>query len=95
MIFGVAGQIHSQLAENTCVDFGQNNGGVRLASSQIGKLLDGFFRLSLLLPPTFAVVAMIDVLESDKDGSLSEQMTAHPDFAAWQDRFGNELGKRR
>ena len=62
---------------------------------ETSHLLDGFFRLSLLLPPTFAVVAMIDVLESDKDGSLSERMTAHPDFAAWQDRFGNELEKRR
>lgn len=62
---------------------------------ETGKLLDGFFRLSLLLPPTFAVVAMIDVLESDKNDALAERMTAHPDFAAWQDRFGNELEKRR
>ena len=59
------------------------------------QLLDGFFRLSMALPATFAVVAMIDALESDKDDKLSEQMTAHSDFAAWQDRFGNELGKRR
>ena len=62
---------------------------------ETGKLLDGFFRLSLLLPPTFAVVAMIDVLESDKNDAFAERMTAHPDFAAWQDRFGNELEKRR
>lgn len=59
------------------------------------KLLDGFFRLSMSLPATFAVVAMIDALEKDKDGSLAEQMTAHSAFAAWQDRFGNELGKKR
>ena len=59
------------------------------------QLLDGFFRLSLLLPPTFAVVAMIDALESDKNGALAERMTAHPDFAAWQTRFGDEMGKRR
>ena len=59
------------------------------------QLLDGFFRLSLLLPPTFAVVAMIDALESDKNGALAERMTAHPDFNAWQNRFGDEMGKRR
>lgn len=62
---------------------------------ETSQLLDGFFRLSMALPATFAVVAMIDVLESDKDGALSERMTAHPEFPAWQDRFGNELGKRR
>ena len=49
----------------------------------------------LLLPPTFAVVAMIDALESDKNGALAERMTAHPDFAAWQTRFGGEMDKRR
>ncbi|MBE6370594.1 MAG: AAA family ATPase [Lentisphaerae bacterium] len=58
-------------------------------------LLDGFFRLSMSLPATFAVLAMIDVLEKDKDGVLSEQMTAHPDFTAWQARFGNNLNRRR
>ena len=59
------------------------------------KLLDGFFRLSQALSATFAVVAMIDALESDKDGSLAERMTAHPEFPAWRKRFGNELEKRR
>lgn len=63
--------------------------------AEAAQLLDGFFRLSLRLPPTFAVVAMIDALESDKDGALAELMTAHPDFTAWQERFGNELKKRR
>ena len=58
-------------------------------------LLDGFFRLSMALPATFAVVAMIDALESDKDGALAEQMTAHHDFSAWQKLFGNELENRR
>ncbi|MBP5530445.1 MAG: AAA family ATPase [Lentisphaeria bacterium] len=63
--------------------------------AEAAQLLDGFFRLSLLLPPTFAVVAMIDALESDKNGALAERMTAHPDFAAWQTRFGGEMDKRR
>lgn len=62
---------------------------------ETSQLLDGFFRLSLLLPSTFAVVAMIDALENDKNGTLSERMTAHPEFPAWQNRFGNELEKRR
>ena len=59
------------------------------------QLLDGFFRLSMALPATFAVVAMIDALGSDKNGALAERMTAHPEFPAWQNRFGNELEKRR
>ena len=62
---------------------------------ETSQLLDGFFRLSMALPATFAVVAMIDALESDKNGTLSERMTAHPEFPAWQNRFGNELEKRR
>ena len=65
------------------------------SQDETSRLLDGFFRLSMALPATFAVVAMIDALESDKNGTLSERMTAHPDFAAWQKRFGNEFGKRR
>ena len=59
------------------------------------QLLDGFFRLSLLLPSTFAVVAMIDALGSDKNGALAERISGHPEFPAWQNRFGNELEKRR
>ena len=62
---------------------------------ETSQLLDGFFRLSMALPATFAVVAMIDALGSDKNGALAERMTAHPDFAAWQKRFGNEFDKRR
>ncbi len=58
-------------------------------------LLDGFFRLSLELPSAYAVVAMIDAMESDKDGTMAKRMTAHPDFAKWQQRFGAELNKRR
>ena len=62
---------------------------------ETSQLLDGFFRLSVALPATFAVVAMIDALGSDKNGALAERMTAHPEFPAWQNRFGNELEKRR
>ena len=59
------------------------------------QLLDGFFLFSMALPATFAVVAMIDALGSDKNGALAERISGHPDFPTWQDRFGNELGKKR
>ena len=62
---------------------------------ETSQLLDGFFRLLLLLPSTFAVVAMIDAVGNDKDGALTKRMNAHSKFPAWQDHFGNELGKRR
>lgn len=63
------------------------------SSEETDRLLNGFFRLSLPLPPTFAVVAMLDVMKSASN-ALLEHMTEHPDFVAWQNRFGGELNKR-
>ena len=57
-------------------------------------LLNGFFRISMTLPATFAVVAMLDVMETDKT-EIVDALVAHPDFENWSKRFGNEMEKMR
>ena len=48
------------------------------------KLLDGFFRIALQLPATFAMVALSDVM-SGKDGEvLAKQILAHSGFEELQ-----------
>lgn len=59
------------------------------------KLLDGFFRISLQLPPTFAVVAMTDAI-SGKDGEEhAKAFQAHPSFGNWQNRFSATMAQKR
>ena len=41
LVLRVAGDVHLQAAENVAVHLGQNDGGVRLAARQQGKLLHG------------------------------------------------------
>lgn len=56
-------------------------------------LLDGFFRISLMLPGTFAVVAMLDAMESGDD-SRAKILTEHPGFQQWNQLHGETFSKR-
>ena len=60
-------------------------------SVETGKLLNGFFRISLTMPATFAVVAMLDIIEASDSGDIAEALVAHPDFESWQKRFGKDM----
>jgi len=60
-----------------------------------GKLLDGFFRISLQLPPTFAVVAMTDAISGDGGEEHATAFQAHPCFEDWQNRFATAMAQKK
>ena len=43
------------------------------------------------MPATFAVVAMLDIIEASDSGDIAEALVAHPDFESWQKRFGKDM----
>lgn len=62
--------------------------------NEIHLLLNGFFRISMTLPATFAVVAMLEAMETDKP-DIADALVGHPDFEKWEKRFGSEMEKTR
>jgi hypothetical protein len=67
-------------------------GGETVEESE--KMLDGFFRIGLQLPPAFATVAMVDAL-SGKDGEhLAKRLTEHKRFPDWQKKFAVDKKKK-
>lgn len=59
---------------------------------QEARLLDGFFRLSLALPSSFAAMCMIDAM-GDSDGR-AEKLFTHPQYQAWAALHGTALKRR-
>ena len=67
------------------------HGGKTVEESE--KMLDGFFRIGLQLPPAFATVAMVDAI-SGKDGEkLAKRLTKHKRFPDWQKKFAVDKKK--
>lgn len=55
-------------------------------------LLDGFFRLSLDLPSSFAAMAMIDAMGDSE--AKAEKLFSHPQYQAWAALHGTALKQR-
>ena len=71
---------------------------------ECAKLLDGFYRITLQLPATFATVAMVDAMSSgqetdagkSKDGDArAQQLVAHKLYPEWQKKFSSEMKKKK
>lgn len=65
-------------------------GGETVGESE--KLIDGFFRIGLQLPATFATVAMVDAMSRENGEAHAQQLAGHERFAEWQKKFAVNLG---
>ena len=59
--------------------------------------LDGFFRISMELPPDFATMAMSDVMSAQgkRDPARIARLRGHPTYREWIKKFGAALNKDR
>ena len=55
-------------------------------------LLDGFYRIALALPSSYAAMSMIDAMGDDEQ--RAGQLYMHPQYKAWAERHGTALKKR-
>lgn len=59
---------------------------------QTSALLDGFYRISLALPSSFAAMSMIDAMSDDE--KRAGKLYTHPQYKAWADLHGRAFKKR-
>ena len=71
---------------------------------EAAKLLDGFFRISLLLPAPFAATAMIDAMSGEQDADAgtakdsdthAQRLIGHKLYPEWQKKFSSEMKKKK
>ena len=68
------------------------------------KLLDGFYRIGLQLPATFAAVAMVNAISGGQDADAGKnkegdaramQLIGHKLYPEWQKKFASEMQKKK
>ena len=59
--------------------------------------LDGFFRISMALPPDFATMAMADVMSAQgkRDPARIARLRGHPAYREWLKKFGTAMNRDR
>ncbi len=59
--------------------------------------LDGFFRISMALPPDFATMAMADVMSAQgkRDPARIARLRGHPAYREWMKKFGTAMNRER
>lgn len=59
--------------------------------------LDGFFRISMALPPDFATMAMADVMSAQgkHDPARIARLRGHPAYREWLKKFGTAMNRAR
>ena len=59
--------------------------------------LDGFFRISMALPPDFATMAMADVMSAQgkRDPARVARLRGHPAYREWLKKFGTAMNRER
>ena len=71
---------------------------------ECAKLLDGFYRITLQLPATFATVAMVDAMSGGQDADAgkdkesdarAQQLIAHKLHPEWKKKFASEMQKKK
>ena len=61
------------------------------------RRLDGFFRISMALPPDFATMAMADVMSAQgkRDPARIARLRGHPAYREWLKKFGTAMNRER